>query len=213
MRKQVIFCICSIPPTPTLPHPPIFFPHPENMLIHFVTTGLWINVAWSHSSLNNIDFHQSLRIIKWYADSNCFYFLCELLTIFTSQWAVIVFTRADQTCTDLRQMKTKPFSSISPTLTILWNQRQNKDFGFIKYYINFVWENNKSHFASFWDWEFSNYDEDEMTTADNIAWTFHHISSVSTFVLKASGLYRERVWLVTHSDTWVFSGCSGFLPQ
>jgi hypothetical protein len=23
----------------------------------------------------------------------------------------------------------------------------------------------------------------------------------------------ERVWLVAHSDTWVFSGCSGFLPQ
>jgi hypothetical protein len=23
----------------------------------------------------------------------------------------------------------------------------------------------------------------------------------------------ERVWLVAHSDTWVFSGCSGFLPH
>jgi hypothetical protein len=23
----------------------------------------------------------------------------------------------------------------------------------------------------------------------------------------------EMVWLVAHSDTWVFSGCSGFLPQ
>ena len=23
----------------------------------------------------------------------------------------------------------------------------------------------------------------------------------------------ERVWLVAHLDTWVFSGCSGFLPQ
>jgi hypothetical protein len=39
-----------------------------------------------------------------------------------------------------------------------------------------------------------------------------------TYVARVRSLWSavvvcERVWLVAHSDTWVFSGCSGYLPQ